>query len=599
MKGKNRGKNISSDKAKNAKKAFKELLNYSKKYKGRFIIVILFSILSTLFTITAPLYLGKATTSLYTSFTTNNNIDYKYIGAIIIFLLAIYILSSIFTYLQSFIMAGVSKNIIHNLRKDMSEKINKLPLKYYDNKEKGDILSKVTNDIEVIGDTISNGIVEIVTAVVSILSVVIIMFYISISLTIASIVTLILSFGLVFYIMSKSQKFYEKRRKHLGELDGHIEEVYSGHNIIKAYNQEENVINKFKKINNDMYSSSWKGQFFSSLMMPITSFVGNIGYVLICILGGYLVVIKRINIGDIVAFIQYINIFNRQAGQSASIFGDIQMMLAASERIFEFINEEEEKEKDKLIEIKDIKGNITFDHVHFGYNKNKVIIKDFNIKIKAGQKIAIVGPTGAGKTTIVNLLMRFYELNSGKILIDNIDISNISKSNLRKNIGMVLQDTWLFNGTIKENLLYGKVDATDEEILIATKAACANDFIETLPNDYDFILDEETSNISEGQKQLLTIARAMLANPKILILDEATSSVDTRTEVLIQEGMKNLMKDKTSFIIAHRLSTIRDADLILVMDSGNIVETGNHKELLNKKGYYYNLYNSQFEAEEN
>ena len=594
-----RSKNINPDKAKNAKKAFKRLINYSKKNKYKFILVIIFAFISTLFTVVAPIYLGKVTTSLYNSVVQKIGIDFKYITSILIFLLIVYILSSIFTYLQSFIMAGVSKDIIHNLRKDMSKKINLLPLKYFDKEERGNILSKVTNDMEVIGDTISNGLIEIVSSVVAITGVIVIMFSISISLTFVGIFTLLLSFGLMLFIMNKSQKYYNKRRKYLGELDGHIEEVYSGHNIVKAYNQESNVISKFKKINKDMYSSSWKGQFFSSLMMPITNFVGNIGYVLVCILGGYLTIIKKINIGDIVAFIQYINIFNRQAGQAAAVFGDIQMTLAASERIFEFLEEDEEKENNNLIKVDNFKGNITFDHIHFGYNKNKVIIKDFNIKIKAGQKVAIVGPTGAGKTTIVNLLMRFYELNKGKILIDDIDISKISKNDLRKNIGMVLQDTWLFNGTIKENLLYGKQDATEQEILIATEAACANDFIETLTDGYDFILNEETSNISEGQKQLLTIARAMLANPSILILDEATSSVDTRTEILIQEGMKNLMKDKTSFIIAHRLSTIRDADIILVMKDGNIVESGNHKDLLNKKGFYYELYNSQFEVEEN
>ena len=589
-------------KAKDFKGSSKKLLNYLKPYRLSIIIVLIFAIGSAAFSIIGPKILGKATTKLFeglvnkVSGVAGAGIDFEYIGRIIIILAVLYLISALFSFIQGYIMSGIAQKVSYNLRKEISIKINKLPLKYFDKLTHGEVLSRVTNDVDTVSNTLNQSLSQIFTSFTTLIGVLIMMLSISVSMTLVSILILPLSGILISIVVKKSQKYFKEQQSFLGHVNGHVEEIYGGHNIMKAFNGEEKAVNEFNELNETLYNSAWKSQFLSGMMMPIMSFIGNIGYVLVSILGGYLVVKKSIEVGDIQSFIQYIRSFTQPISQAAQIANVLQSTAAAAERVFEFLEEEEELDSlSTPVDLNEIKGEVEFKNVHFGYNEDKIIINDFSSKIKPGQRVAIVGPTGAGKTTIVKLLMRFYELNSGEILLDNTNITSLTRSDLRKVFGMVLQDTWLFNGSIMDNIRYGRLDATDEEVLEAAKAAHVDHFVKTLPDGYNMELNEDASNVSQGQKQLLTIARAILADPKILILDEATSSVDTRTEVLIQKAMDNLMNGRTSFIIAHRLSTIKDADLILVMKDGDIIEQGNHEELLEKNGFYASLYNSQFE----
>lgn len=588
------------EKPKDFKGTFSKLLDYLKPYKVKLIIVIIFAIGSTVFSIVGPKILGKATTKIFEGLISKvsggEGIDFSYIKNIILTLIGLYLLSALFSYIQGFIVTGVSQKVSYKLRKEISQKVNRLPLKYFDKVSHGEVLSRVTNDVDTVSQSLNQSLSQIITSATTLVGVLIMMLSISWQMTIVALLILPISMIVVMGVVKRSQRYFKAQQKSLGEVNGHIEEVYGGHNIMKAFNAKEQVISEFEDINNELYDSAWKAQFLSGLMMPIMTFVGNLGYVAVSILGGWLAIKKTIEVGDILSFIQYIRSFTQPITQVAQISNVLQSTMAAAERVFEFLGEEEEAtESQTPIKLKEVEGRVTFENVKFGYNEDKIIIKDFSEDISSGQKIAIVGPTGAGKTTIVKLLMRFYDLNGGRILLDGHDIVNFSRSDLRSNFGMVLQDTWLFSGTIMENIRYGRLDATDEEVIRAAKLAHAHRFITTLPDGYDMVINEEANNISQGQKQLLTIARAILSNPKVLILDEATSSVDTRTEILIQKAMANLMKGKTAFIIAHRLSTIRDADLILVMKDGDIVEQGNHEELLAKGGFYYSLYNSQFE----
>ena len=589
-------------------KDFKGTLNilvkkYLAVYKIWLSIVVIFAIASTIFSIVGPKILGNATTEIFTGIVSKISggagINFGKIGNIILTLLVLYIISAIFSAIQGLIMTQIAQKLTYKLRNDLAQKLNKLPMNYFDKKTNGEVLSVITNDIDTLGMNLNQSITQIITSVFTIIGILAMMFSMNVPMTLVSLLTLPLSGFAVKFIVGKSQKYFAKQQEFLGHVNGNIEETFSGYNIVKVFNGEEKAIQDFKKSNDELYESAWKSQFLSGLMHPIMNFIGNIGYVAIALLGGYLSIQGKITVGNIQSFIQYNKQFTQPINQIAQVSSMIQSMIASAERIFEFLDEEEEpKEITDKTDIKDLKGNVTFEHVHFGYKPDKIIINDFNAEIKEGQKIAIVGPTGAGKTTIVKLLMRFYDLNSGKILIDGHDISEFDRGEIRKMFGMVLQDTWLFNGTIKDNIKYGKQDASDSEIIEATKAAHVHHFIKTLPNAYNMEINEETSNISQGQKQLLTIARVILANPKILILDEATSSIDTRTEIQIQSAMDELMKGRTSFIIAHRLSTIRNADLILVMNNGDIVEQGTHEELLNLNGFYADLYNSQFEEVE-
>lgn len=593
------------EKAKDFKGTMKKLASYLKPYTLSIIIVFIFAIGSAAFSIVGPKILGNVTTEIFSGLmdkvkgVADGGIDFSYIANTLLLLLGLYLISALFSFIQTFVMTGVSQKVSYNMRKDISEKINRMPLKYFDTKTHGEVLSRVTNDVDTVSQTLNQSLSQMLTAITTLIGVLIMMISISGVMTVAALLILPLSMGLIFGVVKKSQKYFKDQQKFLGNVNGQVEEVYSGHNIMKAFNGEERAIKEFDELNNQLYHSAWKSQFLSGMMMPIMSFVGNLGYVLVSILGGWLTVKNRISVGDIQAFIQYIRTFNQPIAQTAQIANVLQSTAAAAERVFEFLDEEEEtKDPISPVSTEDINGEVEFKHVHFGYNEDKIIVNDFNSKIKPGQRVAIVGPTGAGKTTMVKLLMRFYDVNDGAILIDGHDIREFNRGELRSLFGMVLQDTWLFNGSIMENIRYSKLDASDEEVIEAAKAAHVHRFVKTLPDGYNMILNEEASNVSQGQKQLLTIARAILADPKILILDEATSSVDTRTEVLIQKAMDNLMHGRTSFIIAHRLSTIRDADLILVMKDGDIVEQGNHEELLAKKGFYANLYNSQFEEVE-
>ena len=593
------------EKAKDFKGTMKKLGVYLKPYSLSIAIVILFAIGSAAFSIVGPKILGKATTKIFEGLVQkitgvpDASIDFGYIGNIAMILVALYLVSSLFGIIQSFIMSGVAQKVSYNLRKQISEKMDTLPLNYFDTRTNGEVLSRITNDVDTVNQTLNQSLSQIITSVVTLIGVLIMMFSISWIMTLATFIILPVSMVLISLVVKKSQKYFKSQQEYLGHLNGQVEEVYGGHNIMKAFNREEASTKDFDKLNNTLYKSAWKSQFLSGMMMPIMSFVGNLGYVLVSILGGWLTIKSVITVGDIQAFIQYVRSFNQPISQMAQVANIMQSTAAAAERVFEFLDEEDEvKDPVNSVDPSEIRGEVEFEDVHFGYNEDKIIINDFSVDVKPGQKVAIVGPTGAGKTTIVKLLMRFYDINSGSIKIDGHDIRDFKRADLRNLFGMVLQDTWLFNGTIMENLRYGRLDATDEEVKEAAKAAHVHSFIKTLPHGYDMELNEEASNISQGQKQLLTIARAILADPKILILDEATSSVDTRTEVLIQKAMDNLMSGRTSFIIAHRLSTIRDADLILVMKDGDIVEQGNHNELLAKGGFYANLYNSQFEAAE-
>lgn len=590
------------EKPQNFKETTAKLLRYLRPYRLKLIIVILFAIASTVFSIVGPKILGKATTIIFEGLVSKISkvdgagIDFKYIGNIILLLIGLYLLSALFAFIQGFIVSGVAQNVSYNLRKEISEKVNRLPLKYFDTKTHGEVLSRVTNDVDTVSQTLNQGMSQMITSTTTLFGVLIMMISISWQMTVVAFLILPISMSLVLSIVKKSQRYFKAQQESLGRVNGQVEEVYSGHNIMKAFNAEMEEVAEFTKINGKLYDSAWKAQFLSGIMMPMMVFVGNLGYVFVSILGGWLAIRKVIEVGDILSFIQYIRNFTQPINQVAQISNVLQSTVAAAERVFEFLGEDEVSEEINMpVKLGKVEGRITFENVKFGYNKDNIIIKNFSCDIKPGQKVAIVGPTGAGKTTIVKLLMRFYDLNGGRILVDGHDIRDFTRKDLRSKFGMVLQDTWLFSGTIMENIRYGKLSATDKEVIEAAKAAHAHRFIMTLPDGYDMIINEEASNISQGQKQLLTIARAILSDPKVLILDEATSSVDTRTEILIQKAMENLMKGKTAFIIAHRLSTIRDADLILVMKDGDIIEQGNHEELLAKGGFYYSLYNSQFE----
>ncbi|WP_353096418.1 ABC transporter ATP-binding protein [Tissierella praeacuta] len=591
------------EKAKDFKGTSSKLLDYLKPYRFKLMIVILFAALSTVFSIVGPKILGKATTKIFEGLVSKisgvkgGGIDFQYILNIILILIGLYLISALFSFIQGFIVTGVAQRVSYSLRKDIAEKVNRLPLKYFDSVSHGDVLSRVTNDVDTVSQSLNQSMSQIITSTATLIGVLIMMLSISWQMTIAAILILPISLILVMAVVKRSQKYFKAQQNSLGQVNGHIEEVYGGHNIMKAFNAEEEVIGKFSKINGELYDSAWKAQFISGMMMPIMNFIGNIGYVAVSVLGGWYTIRKKIEVGDILSFIQYIRNFTQPIAQVAQISNVLQSTVAAAERVFEFLEEEEEtKEVEVPAKLEEVEGNVRFENVKFGYNEDKIIINNFSSDIKPGQKVAIVGPTGAGKTTIVKLLMRFYDLNEGKIFIDDHDINDFTRKDLRNNFGMVLQDTWLFSGTIMENIRYGRLNATDEEVIKAAKSAYAHRFIQTLPDGYNMVINEEANNISQGQKQLLTIARAILSDPKVLILDEATSSVDTRTEVLIQKAMENLMKGRTAFIIAHRLSTIKDADLILVMKDGDIIEQGSHEELLKKNGFYAELYNSQFAA---
>ena len=596
--GPNRG--AGQEKAKDFKGSIMNLIKYMSRYKVRLGLVLLCAIMGTVFSIVGPKILGKATTELFNGLVAKvqgtGGIDFGKIGQILLSVMALYVVSAVFSLIQGFVMTGISNDVSYSLRKEISQKINRMPMKYFESRTYGEVLSRVTNDVDMLQQGISQSITQLVTSVTTMIGVLIMMISINGWMTLAAFLILPVSMLIIGTVMKHSQKFFRNQQSYLGVVNGQVEEIYSGQNVVKAFNKEDDVIREFEKANRNLYESGWKSQFFSGMMMPIMSFIGNLGYVLVALLGGFMVIRGSIEVGDIQSFFQYIRNFTQPVQQIAQVSNMLQMSAASAERVFEFLNEEEEDQTvENPVDITNLEGNVTFDHVGFGYNPDKTIIKDFSADVKFGEKIAIVGPTGAGKTTMVKLLMRFYDVTKGVILIDGHNVKDFNRSELREMFGMVLQDTWLFNGTIMENIRYGRLDATDEEVIEAAKAAHAHKFIMQQPDGYQTVLNEETSNISQGQKQLLTIARAILADNKILILDEATSSVDTRTEILIQKAMDNLMKGRTSFIIAHRLSTIRDANLILVMKDGDIIEQGTHEELLAKGGFYAQLYNSQFE----
>ena len=604
MGGPGRGPGKTVEKAKDFKGTTKKLLNnYLSKYRLALVIVIIFAIGSTIFSIVGPKILGNATTEIFNGLVSKlsggSGIDFGKIGQILLTLLALYGLSALFSLIQGFTMTGVAQKLTYKMRNDLAKKINKLPMHYFDKKTKGEVLSIITNDIDTLSQNLNQSITQIITSICTLIGVLIMMFSISWEMTLVSLLILPVTVFIVKNVVGKSQKYFKKQQDYLGHVNGQVEEIYGGHTIVKAFNGENEAIKEFSKANKELYQSAWKSQFLSGLIFPIMNFIGNIGYVAVAILGGYLAIQGKITVGNIQSFIQYNKQFTQPINQIAQVSSMLQAMVAAAERVFEFLEEPEEVEDvENPKSTEGLKGNVTFDHVKFGYDEDRIIINDFSAKVKDGQKIAIVGPTGAGKTTMVKLLMRFYDVNSGAILLDGVNIKDFKREDLRKMFGMVLQDTWLFGGTIKDNIRYSKPDATDAEVIEAAKAAHVHHFIKTLPSSYDMVLNEESSNVSAGQKQLLTIARVILEDPKILILDEATSSIDTRTEIQIQAAMDNLMKGRTSFIIAHRLSTIKNADLILVMNHGDIVEQGTHEELLAKGGFYADLYNSQFEEVE-
>lgn len=605
------GQMAGGEKPKEFKKTLGKLVRYLSKYHAAIIIVMIFTVGSTVFNVIGPKILGKATTEIFNGLMSKINggagIDFTKIGKILVILLGLYGLSTLFGYVQGFVMSGISQKMSYKLRKELSEKMNRLPMSYYDKRTHGEVLSRITNDVDTLGMSLNQSITQLITSVATIVGVLIMMLTISPFMTLIALLILPVSAGLISVIVKHSQKYFKQQQEYLGHVNGQIEEVFGGHNVVKLFNKEDDVIDEFKKTNEVLYHSAWKSQFFSGMTQPMMQFVGNLGYVAVAVVGGYLNIKKVIEVGDIQSFIQYVRQFTQPITQIAQVSNMLQSTLAAAERVFEFLEEDEEEQttehhamivengKERKVTPADLVGNVTFDHIKFGYVPDKIIVQDFSAEVKSGQKIAIVGPTGAGKTTIVKLLMRFYDLNSGAIKIDGYNINDFDRSELREAFGMVLQETWLFKGSIMENIRYGRLDATDEEVIAAAKAAHAHHFIQSLPGGYQMELNEDASNISQGQKQLLTIARAILADNKLLILDEATSSVDTRTEEQIQKAMDNLMKGRTSFVIAHRLSTIKDADLILVLKDGDVIEQGNHKELLAKNGFYANLYNSQFE----
>ena len=594
---------VGQEKAKDFKGTMKKLIEYLSPYKLAILLVVVFAIGSSVFNIAGPKILGNATTEIFNGLVnkvsnSGSGIDFDSILKTLTLLATLYVISSIFSFIQTFITSDISQKVSYNLRKSISEKINRLPLNYYDKQTNGEVLSRVTNDVDAISQNLNQILSQMITAVTTLIGVLVMMLSISVTMTLVSLVVIPLSLIMMMFVVKKSQKHFRAQQEFLGHTNGHIEEIYGGHNIMKAFNGEEKAIEEFDELSDNLYKSAWKSQFLSGMMMPIMVFIGNLGYVIVAIMGGFLTIKNKIEVGDILAFIQYVKSFMQPISQTAQIANVMQQTAAAAERVFEFLEEEEIVEDvENSIPTENIEGSVQFENVRFGYNEDKIIINDFSVNIKPGQKVAIVGPTGAGKTTIVKLLMRFYELNGGKILIDGHDYKDFTRNELRKMFGMVLQDTWLFNGSIMENIRYGRLDASDEEVVKAAKLAHADHFIKTLADGYNMEINEEADNISQGQKQLLTIARAILSDPKILILDEATSSVDTRTEVLIQQAMENLMEGRTSFIIAHRLSTIKNADVILVMKDGDIIEQGNHEELLKLNGFYSELYNSQFEDE--
>ena len=599
--GRRRG--MSGEKAKNFKGAMLRLLKYMERYKFRLILMVIFAIGGTVFNIIGPKILGKATTELYSGLISKINggsgIDFDKIIKILFGVMCLYVVSSVLSFIQGFIMTGISNDVTYNLRKDISKKINKIPMKYFESRTHGEILSRITNDVDTLQTGINQSVTQLITSATTLIGVLVMMLSINVWMTLAALLILPVSMFIISKVMKHSQKYFQDQQKYLGEVNGQVEEIYSGHTVVKAFNKEDDVINEFEKTNEKLYSSAWRSQFFSGIMMPIMQFVGNLGYVMVALLGGFMVIKNKIEVGDVQAFFQYIRNFTQPIQQIAQVTNMLQSSAAASERVFEFLDvEEEDQMAEEPVSVNQIEGNVSFEHISFGYDPSKIIVHDFNADVKAGQKVAIVGPTGAGKTTMIKLLMRFYDVNSGEICIDGHNVKDFNRMELREMFGMVLQDTWLFHGTIMENIRYGRLDATDEEVIAAAKAAHAHHFIMSQPGGYQMELNEETSNISQGQKQLLTIARAILADNKIMILDEATSSVDTRTEERIQKAMDNLMKGRTSFVIAHRLSTIRDADLILVMKDGDIIEQGTHESLLAKNGFYANLYNSQFEKME-
>ncbi|MEN6528928.1 MAG: ABC transporter ATP-binding protein [Anaerolineaceae bacterium] len=589
------------EKARDFKGTMVKLLQYLKPYRAQIIMVFLFAIASTVFNILGPKILGKATTKLFEGVMgklagTGTGIDFVYIGNILLFLAGLYLLAAGFSFVQGWIMSGVSMKLTYNFRKEISEKINRLPLSYFDRTSQGEVLSRVTNDVDTVSQTLNQSLTQIITSVVTMIGVLVMMFSINWIMTLVALLILPISALFIRFIVKRSQKYYKKQQDYLGHVNGHVEEMFGGHIVVKAFNGEKRSIEEFNKLNSTLYDAAWRSQFLSGLMMPVMNFVGNLGYVAVAVLGGLLAFRNMITVGDIQAFIQYVRNFTQPITQIANISNVLQQTAAASERVFEFLAEEEETpDTTNPVILEKVKGHVEFRNVHFGYNPEKIIINNFSAEVTPGQKIAIVGPTGAGKTTMVKLLMRFYDIQSGAILVDGYDIRSFTRNGLRDHFGMVLQDAWLYNATILENIRYGRFDATDEEVYQAARTANVDHFIRTLPEGYNMVLDEETSNISQGQRQLLTIARAVLSRPSILILDEATSSVDTRTEVLIQKAMDNLMVGRTSFIIAHRLSTIRNADWILVMNNGDIVEQGTHDQLLRENGFYTTLYNSQFE----
>lgn len=595
------GRMMPGEKARDFKGTMTRLIHYLGKYRVAIIGVNLLAIVSTILNIAGPKILGKATTKLFegvmASITgSGQGIDFTYIGNILLITTGLYVLSALLSYAQGWVMSGVTAKITYQFRKDISAKINRMPLKYFDGTNHGEILSRITNDVDTVSQTLNQSLSQMITSVVAVIGTLVMMFSINWMMTLVALLVIPLSALVTMVVVRHSQKFFRQQQDYLGHVNGHVEEMFGGHIVIKAFNGEEKSIQTFDQYNSKLYESAWKSQFLSGLMMPIMGFIGNLGYVAVTILGGWLAAQNIITVGDIQAFIQYVRSFTQPISQIANISNILQQTAAAAERVFEFLNEEEEvPETSQPVQLETVRGQVEFQHVQFGYSPENLIIHDFSASIQPGQKVALVGPTGAGKTTIVKLLMRFYDVTSGAILVDGHNIKDFTRHDLRKFFGMVLQDTWLYNGTIMENIRYGRPDATDEEVIAAAKAAHVDHFIRTLPDGYQMVLNEEASNVSQGQKQLLTIARAILIDPRILILDEATSSVDTRTEILIQKAMDNLMKNRTSFIIAHRLSTIRDADLILVINHGDIVEQGTHQELLGKGGFYADLYNSQFE----
>ncbi|KLO24488.1 MULTISPECIES: ABC transporter ATP-binding protein [unclassified Marinitoga] len=591
------------EKAKDFKGTMKRLIKYLSPYKIPLITSIFFAMISAIFSIVGPKIMGKVTTKIFEGIVgkimgNSQGIDFSYIGKVLGILLGIYLFSALFGYIQGWLMTGISMKVTYKLRKQIMDKIHKMPLKYFDGTNHGEILSRITNDVDTVSNTLNQSLSQIIMSLTTVLGVLVMMLSISWQMTLVTIIILPISGFLMMFIIKHSQKYFKKRQEFLGHVNGHVEEMYGGHVIVKAFNGEKKSIEKFIHLNNQLYKTEWKSQFLSSIMMPLMNFVGNLGYVVVAVMGGWFAAKRIIEVGDIQAFIQYVRSFTQPIAQIANISNVFQQTAAAAERVFEFLDEEEEIE-DKDTPMINIKGKVEFKNVKFGYTPNKIVIKNFSEIIYPGQTVAIVGPTGAGKTTLVKLLMRFYDVNDGEILIDDHNIKNFKRRDLRKIFGMVLQDTWLFNGTIMENIRYGRLDASDEEVIEAAKMAHVDSFVHALPDGYNMVINEEMNNLSQGEKQLITIARAFLANPKILILDEATSSVDTRTELKVQQAMERLMENRTSFVIAHRLSTIKKADLIIVMNEGDIIEQGTHEELLKKNGFYANMYNSQFEVVEN